>query len=272
MYHNDKYNRSGGSRDEYRIYLNKGLDFNETTNQRVYQPDDIVVFDCLFQDEDPLMPIYFMYRFDVNNEHYETLNDIIASSKGKGGHGFFEGELSFINSSLQILEQANVEISEDSKKEIEKQQDEILVIEGSDEIEAIRGAHLFNSVSFRDFVLLAYDYKCAITQKSIVWKNLNNLEAAHIQPKAQSGTYLPCNGIALSRDMHWAFDKGFITIDKDFCVLVHPEAENTLLKQYQGKKILVPKDPYFQPAEKFIKHHNSRIFGLFQYSGSIRSL
>jgi len=278
VYHNDKYNRPGGSRDEYRIYLNKGLDFSETTSQRIYQPNDIVVFERLFQDDDLLMPVYFMYRFGVDSEHYSTLNELIIKSKGKGGHGFYEGNLLFIQSSLSVLEQAEVEIAEDAKKEIEKQQNEVLEIEEEstiseqDDIEAIRGAHLFNPTTFREFVLLAYNCKCAITGQAIVWKKLNNLEAAHIQPKAQAGTYLPCNGIALSRDMHWAFDKGFITINQDFCVEVHPEMKDTLLQQYHGQKIIVPVEPYFQPAEKFIKHHNTRIFGLFKHSGSIRSL
>lgn len=277
VFHNDKHNIPNGTRDEYRIYLNKGLDFDENTSQRIYHPDDIVVFERLFQDNDSLMPIYFMYRFEPNSEHYNELDTIITDSKLKGGHAFYENELTFIQSSLQSLEQANVEISEDAKKEIEKQQEELLVavedeeITQEDDIEAIRGAHLFNSVSFRDFVLLAYNYKCAITQQSIVWQNLNNLEAAHIQPKAQSGTFLPCNGIALCRDMHWAFDKGFITIDKDFCVEVHPEVRNTLLQQYHGKKITVPRETFFQPEAKFLEHHRMKIFGLFKYSGVIRS-
>jgi hypothetical protein len=278
VFHNDKHNLVNGTRDEYRIYLNKGLDFDDETNKRIYQQNDIVVFERLFQDNNPLMPIYFMYRFAPESVHYDELETIFANNKARGGHAFFEGDISFIQSSLQSLEQASVEISDDAKKELERQQEEILVaadeeqvIETEDDIEMTRGAHLFNSVSFRDFVLLAYNYKCAITQQSIIWKNLNNLEAAHIQPKAQSGTFLPCNGIALCRDMHWAFDKGFITINKDFCVEVHPEVKNTLLQQYNGKKIVVPIDPFFQPASKFLEHHKLRIYGLFQYSGVIRS-
>jgi hypothetical protein len=277
VYHNDKYNRPNGTRDEYRIYLNKGLDFDNENNTRIYNLDDIVVFERINQEENSNMPIYFMYRFEPNSDYYLELEELIIQSASKGKHAILEGDLSFINSSLQILQQANIEISDDAMAELEKQQEEILLTEDEDvdtleeNLEQIRGAHLFNSVSFRDFVMLAYNYKCAITQQSIIWKNLNNLEAAHIQPKAQSGTFLPCNGIALCRDMHWAFDKGFITINKDFCVEVHPEVKNTLLQQYNGKKITVPIDPFFQPASKFLEHHKLKIYGLFKYSGVIRA-
>lgn len=266
VFHNDKYNKPGGTRDEYRIYLNKSID-----PERVYKPDDIVVFEKIILEEDRLMPVYYMYRFEPRSENYIFLDELIKSSKAKGGHGFFEGDLSFINSSIQNLEEAEVIISDDAQVEIEKQQAEILTAEADGNFEEIRGAHLFNSVSFRDFVLLAYNSKCAITGKAIVWRNLNNLEAAHIQPKAQSGTFLPCNGIALCRDMHWAFDKGFLTITDDLCVQVHSEVKGTLLNEYDGKKIFIPTVPYFQPEKKFLKHHREKIFGLFQYSGVIRS-
>ncbi len=138
-------------------------------------------------------------------------------------------------------------------------------------IEDIRGASLFNSISFRDFVLHAYGYKCAITGKSIAYKTLNNLEAAHIQPKAQAGTFLPCNGMALCRDMHWAFDKGFITISDDYKVIVHKEMRGSILSEIDGIQITVPQEPYFQPEKKFLKHHRENIFGLFVHSGAIRS-
>lgn len=151
------------------------------------------------------------------------------------------------------------------------QQEEVLASEDQN-VEDTRGASLFNSDSFRDFVMLAYGYKCAITGKVIGYKNLLNLEAAHIQPKAQAGTFLPCNGIALCRDMHWAFDKGFITISDELKIIVHKEMQKSILMEYSDQKIFTPVDPYFQPEKKFLKHHRENIFGLFLYSGPIRSV
>ncbi len=288
VFHNDKHNQSNGTRDEFRIYLNKLID-----PDKLYQPEDIVVFERVVQNDSELMPLYFMYRFDNENENYQYLNSLITSSKMKGGHALFEGDLSFIDHSVNNVENIKVVIAIDAEKEIVKQQEEILkevIITNDDEkdklkqqeilqenenyenIEQIRGAHLFNSVTFREFVLLAYDYKCAITEKVIYWSAFYNLEAAHIKPKAHLGTFLPCNGIALCRDMHWAFDKGFITIDDDLKVVVHEDVKNTLLNEYHGKKIIVPKVDYFQPSVVFLQHHRANVFGMFKYSGMIRKI
>lgn len=69
------------------------------------------------------------------------------------------------------------------------------------------------------------------TGNVIQYKSFMNLEAAHIWPRSHKGLYLPSNGIALCRDMHWAFDKGMFTIGDDFKVIVHPDVESDYLQQ-----------------------------------------
>jgi hypothetical protein len=268
VYHNDKFNLTGGTRDEYRLYLNKELDIDRS----FFQVNDVVVFERIDKTIDgTVSPLYFLHIFNSTNEHYDFLSQIVDYSEIRGNHAFYEGELSFIPVSSFNEDEREVVIPDDVKKEASEAQSEIIQTTNNNTIESIRGANLFNSVSFRDFVLLGYGYKCAITEKSIVWNSLNNLEAAHIQPKAHLGTFLPCNGIALSRDMHWAFDKGFITINEEYKVVVHEEVKNTMLKEYVDKKIIVPPDPFFQPEKKYLEHHKAHIFGLFLRSGSIRS-
>ena len=41
VYHNDKHNVPGGTRDEYRIYLNSDI----APHPHVYQPEDIITFE-----------------------------------------------------------------------------------------------------------------------------------------------------------------------------------------------------------------------------------
>lgn len=105
-------------------------------------------------------------------------------------------------------------------------------------------ASLFNSVSFRDFVMTGYKQKCAITGNVIQYKSFMNLEAAHIWPRSHKGLYLPSNGIALCRDMHWAFDKGMFTIGDDFKVIVHPDVESDYLQQYNNKSLYIPENAF----------------------------
>ena len=264
VYHNDRFTVAGGSRDEFRLYLNKNLD----PGKHYFRVDDIVVFERI--ETGTPVPLYVLYRFDETDTFYKHLEARIEASPIKGGHAFAGEELTFLPQREININQAVVVIPDEVMKEVVKQQEEVLTYEELN-IEDTRGASLFNSDSFRDFVLHAYGYKCAITGKVIGYKNLSNLEAAHIQPKAQAGTFLPCNGIALSRDMHWAFDKGFITLSDDFKIIVHKEMEKSILSEYSYKKIYTPIDPYFQPEKKFLEHHRKNIFGLFLYSGSIRS-
>lgn len=265
VYHNDKHSTEDGSRDEFRLYLNKDID----PERNYFKPEDIVVF----QKEDienSQISNYLLQKFSPSEENYNKLDTLIEKSTIRGGHALIYEDIDFITKRQIDLSKSEVIIPEEVIKEVAIQQNEVLENE-EEGIEDVRGASLFGPDSFRDFVMMAYEYRCAITGKSICYKKLNNLETAHIQPKAQAGTFLPCNGIALSRDMHWAFDKGFITISDDLKIIVHTEVKNTLLGEYENKSIFIPKDQYFRPEKKFLKHHREKIFGLFLYSGVIRS-
>ncbi len=265
VYHNDKYNVLNGTRDEFRLYLNKNLD----PDRNYFQVNDIIVFERI--ETGTPVPLYVLSRFNYGDEFYNVLSAKIDASQIKGGHALAGDELNFILQREINIDETPVVIPTEVMQVAVIQQQEVLS-EQDRNIEETRGASLFNSDSFRDFVLMAYEYRCAITGKVIRHKNLLNLEAAHIQPRAQAGTFLPCNGIALSRDMHWAFDKGFITINDDYEIVIHPELQNSILMEYSGKQIHLPTDDYFRPEKKFLKHHRENIFGLFLYSGSIRSI
>ncbi|MDR2936496.1 MAG: DNA (cytosine-5-)-methyltransferase [Rikenellaceae bacterium] len=279
VYHNSKYfpeASTGDPRNEFRLYLNNALD----QNRALFHAGEIVVIEKVMTSSANPADIGYVYSinlFSPRDEHYAYLERIIEDSPMRGKSALVEGDLSFVPRPV-INDETGVAISEEILHVVKEEQKDLLsaiekevpVSDGGN-VEDIRGANLFNSISFRDFVLYAYGYKCAITGKSIRYGDLNNLEAAHIQPRARAGTFLPCNGLALCRDMHWAFDKGFITITDDYTVLVHDEVKATVLSEIDGKRITVPDDPYFQPERKFLRHHRENIFGLFIHSGVIRN-
>lgn len=133
-------------------------------------------------------------------------------------------------------------------------------------------APLFNSISFRDFVLQTYNNTCAITGTVIAYGSLNNLEAAHITPKCHGGFFLPNNGIAMRRDIHWAFDKGMFYIDPNtLTVHVHEAVKNSYLGDYDGKKI-EPTVPNFAPLPKYLDYHKQKIYSSFLHTGSLIKL
>ena len=76
VYHNDKYNREQGTRDEYRIYLNRDL----APDDFWFKPDDIIVFERT--DEN----VYNLKRYRQGNEEFEKLNNLISKSSMRGQH------------------------------------------------------------------------------------------------------------------------------------------------------------------------------------------
>lgn len=266
VFHNDKYHGSTAKspRNEYRLYLNSKID----QNRAYFKPDDIVVFNKIESEEN--IAFYQMLLFRKGDNNYETLDKIIAESKLAGGHALIKEELSFIESSTLDIDSLETVVPDEVKKDVQKKQNEISKGSSGD-IEGSKGANLFNSVSFRDFVLLGYQNKCAITNEAIFYDKLINLEAAHIKPKSHSGSFLPCNGIAMSRDIHWAFDKGMFTINDDYTIKVHEDVKDTLLSNYDNQKINIPIEDFFKPEKNFLQYHKEKVFGLFKHSGVLRA-
>lgn len=274
IYHNDKYNVSGGTRNEYRIYCNGALE----GKQLLFQPDDILIFraektsslqkDILGSNDAPEAAVeeanvFFLYRCcDKNSELYRMCKKLVDESNIRGnGHAIYQGIITEVENKINQLCVKNFNAMDTVIE------DTVTAKAQSGDIDEM--ASLFNSVSFRDFVMTGYKQKCAITGNVIQYKSFMNLEAAHIWPRSHKGLYLPSNGIALCRDMHWAFDKGMFTIGDDFKVIVHPDVESDYLQQYNNKSLYIPENAFFRPDINNLHYHQTHIYGLFKTSGSL---
>src|SRR6056297_4310427 len=69
---------------------------------------------------------------------------------------------------------------------------------------------------FRILVTEAYHRRCAITGE----KTLPVLDASHIKPYGKDGPHRTSNGLLLRQDMHNLFDRGYMTIDEDYKIIV----------------------------------------------------
>ena len=68
-----------------------------------------------------------------------------------------------------------------------------------------------------------YRFTCALTGYSLNTTKENLVEAAHIHQHALSGDYDPRNGLAVTPDAHWMFDRGLWTAEpqgEDFLAIV----------------------------------------------------
>lgn len=119
---------------------------------------------------------------------------------------------------------------------------------------------------FRLAVLSAYENSCCITGISI--KSL--LIASHIKPWKSSDIKTertnPGNGLCLNALHDKAFDKGLITIDKEYRIVVSNHLKGKIIDEltkswiisYDGERILLPHR--FLPERQFIQYHNDVVF------------
>lgn len=118
---------------------------------------------------------------------------------------------------------------------------------------------------FRQAVLSSYRNACCVTGLAIP----ELLVASHIVPwnASKEQRLNPQNGLCLSNLHDRAFDRGMISFDEDFRLLVgdalRKEASRRKFAEanflaYEGRRISFPER--FAPDPEFMRHHRERIF------------
>jgi putative restriction endonuclease len=116
--------------------------------------------------------------------------------------------------------------------------------------------------AFRVDVIEAYSRRCAITGE----RTLPVLQASHLKPVSESGPHSVDNGLLLRADLHILFDRGYITVTKDYRIeasrRIKDEFENgEEYYGFQGKQLAVlPAKAIERPSTEFIQWHNERVF------------
>jgi putative restriction endonuclease len=119
---------------------------------------------------------------------------------------------------------------------------------------------------FRREIVRLYDDTCCITGVRVSAPySFSMVDACHIVPLYKTFNNHPTNGIALCPNLHRAFDKGAISIDDNYQIIVSPtfvENENSTyrLNVLAGKQIGLPKDEQFWPSpEAFAWHRENTL-------------
>ena len=120
--------------------------------------------------------------------------------------------------------------------------------------------------SFRMSILNSYHQRCCITGLAVP----KLLIASHIKPWAaceeRTERTNPRNGLCLNSFHDKAFDQGFLTIDKNYRIIISSQLHDaemddltkTWFMGYGGKTIALPDK--FVPSKEFIEYHNDMIF------------
>lgn len=250
VYHNDRYHGSTAvhPRNEYRLYLNREVQGGELK----FFEGGIVIFRRI-NEEDFESGLYVDY-IAPNESRYDACNSLLINNQLEGS-----GNYAIYNGVIDSFEQAVMGINIKGQEVKFAKEDVNFIAKTKNDI-----SQLFTEKQFRDFVSVAYEHKCAITGTVIEYGNLNNLETAHIRPKSHGGPFLPSNGMSLCRDFHWAFDHGFLALSDDCRVMVSEKAPSSLLLPYNGKKIFLPSEPFFQPKLEYIQYHRKHIYEHFE--------
>ena len=237
-FHNDE--KSGHKGKDRRIYLNEEIDQNGT----YFQPGHYVVFFKYFDDKDKETK-FILYRFTQEDKEYQKLEKLTEQKN----HLIFNN-LDFIQTFDKVYDEAIISKKTQARitSRLARHIDDVYT----------------NQPEFRFAIRKIYDDKCCVEDRAINTGTTINCEAAHIKPFALGGNHAAKNGLLMSRDLHWAFDKGCFTIDQFYEIKVQSKMKSGFLGKYNGKKITLPKDRHFWPSVKNITYHNQEIFNKFK--------
>ncbi|MED3962779.1 phosphorothioated DNA-binding restriction endonuclease [Niallia taxi] len=119
---------------------------------------------------------------------------------------------------------------------------------------------------FRDRILRAYGYSCAICGFNVrLAHTLVGIEAAHIKWHQAGGSDTEENGIALCSLHHKLFDRGVFTLTEECRMLVSQDAHGThgfeeWLMKFNGKPVREPIQAYYYPKQSYLNWHVKEVF------------
>lgn len=121
----------------------------------------------------------------------------------------------------------------------------------------------FRDKAFSAAVKSAYRDACAITGIKIInGGGRSEVQAAHIQPVAAEGPDSLRNGLALSGTVHWMFDRGLISVDDDYSILIAKDKVPDIVRGLFNPegRLLLPLRPEERPHRQFLHYHRSHVF------------
>lgn len=120
--------------------------------------------------------------------------------------------------------------------------------------------------AFREKVMIAYDYRCAVCGYDVrLGTQQLALEAAHIKWHQAGGPDSEDNGLMLCALHHKLFDRGAFSLMPDCVICVSRRAHGTSgfsewLMAFHGRPIRFPQAETFRPAESFVTWHRREVF------------
>ncbi len=176
------------------------------------------------------------------------IDEFFADTKTKYRNPGSAQQTMFDNLEGKILHEPAAAYRAEIKKLIEEKNEEEIFIRGS---------------LFKREIPKIYNNTCCISGMKIdAVINVSMIDACHIVPFAESYDDTITNGIALCPNLHRAFDRGLISIDNDYRVVISnkfkEETSNYGIGIFAGKQINLPSNPKFYPSLENFGRHRGR--------------
>jgi len=148
----------------------------------------------------------------------------------------------------KILNEKPVEYQREIMRLVQQKNDEEIFLRGS---------------IFKREVPKIYNYTCCISGMRIAaTSSVSMVDACHIVPFSESYDDTITNGISLCPNLHRAFDRGLISVDDNYKVLIkstwQEEQSQYSIKQFEGKQILLPLNQSQVPSLENFQFHRKR--------------
>jgi putative restriction endonuclease len=124
-------------------------------------------------------------------------------------------------------------------------------------------ARPFRDAVFSSAVKTAYSNTCAITGLKIInGGGRSEVQAAHIRPVSDSGPDSVRNGIALCGTVHWMFDRGLLSLDDNYRILMASEKVPDAMRHIMnpGGRMTLPQQSDLRPHPQFLRYHRETVF------------
>ena len=159
---------------------------------------------------------------------------------------------------------SDVEIEEAQLEEREREASTFELFELTARTSETRAVRIARSAVFKEMVSKAYSNKCAVTGESLRSPDGSyECEAAHIVPRSRLGADDVRNGLALTRRLHWAFDKGLFSFDEQRRVIVPDHIssipENEPLANLSGTPLHEPPEIQHQAHRSALQWHRENV-------------
>ncbi|MEO0406382.1 MAG: HNH endonuclease [Cyanobacteria bacterium P01_A01_bin.135] len=120
--------------------------------------------------------------------------------------------------------------------------------------------------AFRKIVVSLYEQRCAFCRLRIIGAEGQDIvDGAHIKPFSEFRDDRFVNGMALCKNHHWAFDRGWFGVDDGYRILVPGErfveeaaVGSREMGAFRGEVIGLPREEKYWPSLEGLRWHRER--------------